>query len=41
MYGIWNGMTRRFVFGIREDTKSKALAEFKKKGPWAVAVLAV
>ena len=33
MYGIWNGMTGRFVFGIREDTKSKALAEFKKKAP--------
>lgn len=33
VYGIWNGITKRFVFGIREDTKSKALAEFKKKAP--------
>lgn len=33
MYGIWNGMTKRFVFGIREDTPNKALSVFRKKNP--------
>ena len=29
-YGIWNGMTKRFVFGINEPTKARALRKFIK-----------
>lgn len=24
MYGVWNGLTKRFVYGVRELTKSAA-----------------
>ena len=33
MYGIWNNVTKRFVFGIREETPIKALRAFRKKVP--------
>jgi hypothetical protein len=28
MYGVWNGVERRFVFGIKEDTKKAAWRQF-------------
>lgn len=31
MYGIWNGMTKRFVFGIRETTEARAWRAFVKR----------
>ena len=34
-YGIWNGVDRRFVFGIREDTKGKAWKKFCSIAPEA------
>lgn len=30
MYGIWNAVARRFVFGIREETKRAAWRKFVK-----------
>lgn len=33
MCGVWNNVTKRFVFGIREETRKKVLVEFKKKVP--------
>lgn len=29
VYGIWNSMTKRFVFGIRQPTKGKALRSLR------------
>jgi len=31
MWGIWNSITKRFVFGIVEATKGRAEREFKRK----------
>jgi hypothetical protein len=31
MYGIWNGMEKRFVFGIKKPTAKEALKEFRDK----------
>lgn len=33
MYGIWNSITKRFVFGISEPTKTLALKKFKQLNP--------
>jgi len=33
MYGIWNDIDKRFVFGISENTKSSALLKFSKVNP--------
>lgn len=30
-YGVWNGIQKRFVFGIRESSSELAWAKFKKK----------
>lgn len=45
-YGIWNGMTKRFVFGIAEDTKGRAWRAFCKAAPdaaryWRYSVKAI
>lgn len=34
-YGVWNNITKRFVFGIREDTRSAAWKKFCKLAPAA------
>lgn len=31
MYGIWSSVSRQFVFGIQEPTKSKAIRKIIKK----------
>jgi len=31
IYGIWNGVEKRFVFGIKEPTAEKAWSEFTRK----------
>lgn len=31
IWGIWNSVDKRFVFGIREPSKQAALTAFKKK----------
>lgn len=33
MYGIWNHIEKRFVFGIKEETKTKARNKFKSLVP--------
>lgn len=33
MYGIWNAITKRYVWGISEPTKSLALKKFKQLNP--------
>lgn len=36
MYGIWNGITKRFVYGIKEPSKEKAKQKlFEKTGEGA------
>lgn len=30
-YGIWNDVDKRFVFGIREETRKKAWKKFRDK----------
>lgn len=30
VYGVWNSITKRFVFGIREGSREKAWAALKK-----------
>ena len=32
-YGIWNGLSERFVFGISEDTADRAWTKFKRLNP--------
>lgn len=31
VYGIWNTVDKRFVFGIKEDTADKAAKHFKSE----------
>lgn len=31
MYGIWSSVSKQFVFGIQESTKSKAIRKIKSK----------
>ncbi|WP_367899795.1 hypothetical protein [Bacillus pseudomycoides] len=31
MYGIWSSVSRQFIFGIQEPTKSKAIRKVKKE----------
>lgn len=33
MYGIWNRVEKRFVFGIKEETKFQARNKFKSLVP--------
>ncbi len=30
MYGIWHGRQKRFVFGVRAETKKEAEQQFRK-----------
>lgn len=32
-WGIWNDVTKRFVFGIREETEKKAWRRFVRENP--------
>ena len=34
-YGIWNGIEKRFVFGVCKETKSQAWREFCRIAPAA------
>ena len=36
MYGIWNSVEKRFVFGVSEPTSNAAWKSFKKKVPQAI-----
>ena len=35
VYGIWNSIEKRFVFGIREESADAALRKFRRVAPGA------